>query len=293
MDLKVLEYIAAIAQEQSITRAAERFYLSQADLSRHLKNVEREMGAPLFTRTSSGVQPTQAGVIFMNDVQAILYMASELNGRLSAMRHQKHNRIRVMTDASFYNRFIRLVMPRFQSLYPNFLLEVTSCNALQARRALLDGTADLGVFFSAVPRAADLEYLTFSSTDTYLVFPKKFDGQTDASGLKQALESGLLIILHPIGTTMRTIQEQQLASHQIFPTQILEGNVHSSMDHIIKGDACGILPTAFLTSNVISQINVGELFFHLHSIIAYSPNTILSTVTQALMQIIMEEFPSS
>ena len=53
MNTKILEYIIAIAEEKSISQAADRFYLSQPVLSRHLKKIEDELGAPL----SSAVSP--------------------------------------------------------------------------------------------------------------------------------------------------------------------------------------------------------------------------------------------
>lgn len=291
MDLKVLEYIIAISEQQSISRAAEQFYLSQADLSRHLKNAEREVGARLFTRIPGGVRLTQAGIIFVNDAHAILHMAAELNDQLTAMRHQKRNLIRVMADTPFHNRFIRLVMPRFRERFPDFTLEIIACNAAQARRALLDGNAELGVFYSTLPQSNDLEYFAFASTDSFLAFPKGYCGRTDLTGLKTALEEGMFIILYPVGSTLRTIQEQQLAVHQILPSQILEGTAQSSIDHISSGQACGILLSSFCTPDIQSNLICGAPFFKVYSVIAYSPNTVLSTANQELMKIIMEEFP--
>ena len=50
MDIRVLRYFLAVAREQSFSQAAGRLYLSQATLSRQLKELEDELGKQLFGR---------------------------------------------------------------------------------------------------------------------------------------------------------------------------------------------------------------------------------------------------
>ena len=61
MNLKELNYIVTIADEGSISRAAEKLYMAQSSLSQFLQLYEAELGAPLFMRTSRGVRPTASG----------------------------------------------------------------------------------------------------------------------------------------------------------------------------------------------------------------------------------------
>lgn len=57
MNLKELNYIVTIADEGSISRAAEKLYMAQSSLSQFLQLYEAELGAPLFMRTSRGRTP--------------------------------------------------------------------------------------------------------------------------------------------------------------------------------------------------------------------------------------------
>ncbi|MBQ8092837.1 MAG: LysR family transcriptional regulator [Clostridia bacterium] len=132
MNTKVLEYIVAIADEKSITRAAERFYLSHPALSRHLKNIETEMGTPLFTRTSTGMQLTPAGLIFINDARAILNLEQKMNHSLADMRRQQRHLIPVMVDSVFYNLTVSTVLPHFSEKHPDFTVDITKCAAADA-----------------------------------------------------------------------------------------------------------------------------------------------------------------
>ena len=64
MELKELEYIVAVAEERSISKAADRLYLAQSSLSQFVSRYEAELGVKLFKRTSGGVRPTAAGSCF-------------------------------------------------------------------------------------------------------------------------------------------------------------------------------------------------------------------------------------
>lgn len=291
MNTKVMEYILAIAEEKSITRAAERFYLSHADLSRHLRNVEKEMGAPLFTRTQTGVQLTQAGIIFVSDAQAVLHMESELEKSLAEMRGEKRRHIRVMTDSPFYNDCVRLAGPAFQAKHPQYTLEFVNCNAFQARRALLDGTADLGVFGATTAKAADLEYFGFGSSDVCLAFPPDYPGTADIAGLKAAVEGGMFLSLYPVGTTMRVVEERQLAAQGILPQNILEASARDVIEQVCRGEACGLVVSAYAAAaGANGSLRLGDVFFRLHHVIAYSTKHVLSAVYQDLMEAIMKAF---
>ena len=51
MDLRELYYLNALAEEQSISKAAERLYIAQASLSQFLRQFEAQLGSPIFVRT--------------------------------------------------------------------------------------------------------------------------------------------------------------------------------------------------------------------------------------------------
>ena len=64
MNWNQLQYVLTLAEEKSITRAAQKLYLTQPSLSLSLKSLEAELGTPLFTRGPEGLEPTYAGGLF-------------------------------------------------------------------------------------------------------------------------------------------------------------------------------------------------------------------------------------
>jgi LysR family hydrogen peroxide-inducible transcriptional activator len=72
MELHQLEYLLAVAEEGSVTRAAEKLMLAQPSLSQQLRKLEREVGQPLFDRLPRGVVLTEAGRRLVEDARRIL-----------------------------------------------------------------------------------------------------------------------------------------------------------------------------------------------------------------------------
>jgi DNA-binding transcriptional LysR family regulator len=65
MELRHLRYFIAVAEERSVTRAAERLWVAQPGLSRQIRDLERELGAQLFERHPRGVELTDVGELFL------------------------------------------------------------------------------------------------------------------------------------------------------------------------------------------------------------------------------------
>lgn len=74
MDLKLLQYIVAISEHKSISKAAETMFISQSGLNQQLIRLERELGLQLFDRDKHHLQLTQAGKIYVENAKSILQL---------------------------------------------------------------------------------------------------------------------------------------------------------------------------------------------------------------------------
>src|ERR1700749_4986989 len=73
MELRHLRYFVAVAEEGSLTVAAEkRLHTSQPSLSRQIRDLEYEVGAPLLTRSVHGVELTASGKAFLDHARLAL-----------------------------------------------------------------------------------------------------------------------------------------------------------------------------------------------------------------------------
>ncbi len=72
MELRHLRYFVSVAEQGSVSRAAQKLFIAQPALSTQIKQLEEEVGAQLLVRVPRGVQLTAAGLAFLEDARAIL-----------------------------------------------------------------------------------------------------------------------------------------------------------------------------------------------------------------------------
>jgi DNA-binding transcriptional LysR family regulator len=75
MELRHLRYFSAVAETSSLSKAAALVHVTQPALSRQIKDLEEQIGAPLFVRTPTGVRLTETGRIFLRSAKQILSLA--------------------------------------------------------------------------------------------------------------------------------------------------------------------------------------------------------------------------
>lgn len=85
MDTRLVRYFAAVAEEGSLTRAAERLYVSQPALTKQIKQLEALLGVRLFTRSRTGMAPTEAGQVLAERAPALLATCDEALDRKSVV----------------------------------------------------------------------------------------------------------------------------------------------------------------------------------------------------------------
>lgn len=78
MNLSNLKYAVEVEKTGSITKAAQNFYMNQPHLSKIIRELERELGCPIFDRTSRGMVPTKKGEEFLRYARAILVQEEQL-----------------------------------------------------------------------------------------------------------------------------------------------------------------------------------------------------------------------
>ncbi|MDT0307543.1 LysR substrate-binding domain-containing protein [Streptomyces sp. DSM 44917] len=85
MDLRLLRYFLALADELHFGRAAARLHMSQPPLSRAIRKLEADVGAALFERSPAGVTLTAAGTLLAGEARSLLEAAARTRAHLAAL----------------------------------------------------------------------------------------------------------------------------------------------------------------------------------------------------------------
>jgi DNA-binding transcriptional LysR family regulator len=85
VSLSQIRYFVAVAEEGHVGRAAQRLCIAQPPLSRQIRSLEDELGAPLFVRTARGMRLLPTGVAFLAHARAIL---SQVDAAVDAVRRE-------------------------------------------------------------------------------------------------------------------------------------------------------------------------------------------------------------
>lgn len=88
MNLSYLKYAVEVEKTGSITRAAQNFYMNQPHLSKIIRELERDLGSPIFDRTSRGMVPTRRGEEFLRYAKAILIQEEQIDALCSRNRER-------------------------------------------------------------------------------------------------------------------------------------------------------------------------------------------------------------
>ncbi|MFE5563385.1 LysR substrate-binding domain-containing protein [Amycolatopsis japonica] len=146
MELRHLRYFLAVAEERNFTRAAERLAIAQSPLSQQIRQLERDIGVVLFTRTTRSVALTYAGEVFLHRARTLLAEAEiAADDARKAATGQLGSLSVGFTGSATYELLPTLVRA-YADRYPDVTLEVHS-DMVTPRQTehLLDGRLAVGV----------------------------------------------------------------------------------------------------------------------------------------------------
>lgn len=100
MDLRLLRYFVAVAEERHVGRAAARLHMTQPPLSRAVRQLEVELGTRLLDRSPTGVTLTAAGAVLDGEARTLLAQAEQVRTRVAAAAGTATLTVGVLADSA-------------------------------------------------------------------------------------------------------------------------------------------------------------------------------------------------
>lgn len=211
MELRHLRSFVVLAEERHFGRAAARMHIAQPALSQQVKQLERELGVPLFVRTTRRVEPTEAGLRFADHARSVLGSVERATDDMALLGTGRAGRVSV----GFIGTATYAVLPRVAREVRTALPEVDL--VLQGELlspALTDGLADR-TFDVALLRPdplnhGDLSVRTLRSERLVAVLPTSHP-LAHRRRIPLSALAGEAFVVHPSGHRS-SIHEQVLAA---------------------------------------------------------------------------------
>jgi DNA-binding transcriptional LysR family regulator len=144
MELYQLGYFIEIARQRSFTRAAGRLNMAQPALSQQMKNLETELGTPLFNRGRKEVQLTAAGKAFLPRAEGLLAQAEAAKAVVSDVAHLRGGKLTIAAIPSVSACLLPEVLHRFSKNHAQVALQLIEDNSERVADCVESGQTDIG-----------------------------------------------------------------------------------------------------------------------------------------------------
>ncbi len=142
-DLNLLYSFYLVSKYESISKAANALYISQPAVSLAIKNLEKEIGFPLFFRKSKGVSLTTEGKQIYEITKKMFKDVDDINNTINDITSLDNGIIRIGASDTICKYYLIDILKEFEKKYPNVRYRVTNCTTSQSIKFLNEGIVDL------------------------------------------------------------------------------------------------------------------------------------------------------
>lgn len=244
-----LQYILTIAEEGSLTNAAEKLFISQPSLSALLAKVEYDYGAKLFERNTTPVKLTYAGEYYVQAARQVVGIQKELRDKIFDIQNEEAGKLVVGCGPQLSAHLFPLIIPVFMGRYPNIQLNLLEDDMAHLEKLLVTDALDL--IFTATPIYNDtLQSIPLYSEEVLLFTPAVLNLSGNKPLAHYAFPvcnmiglKGQPFVLFKKGRYLRHISDRIFEDSRLAPNIILEtNNWETCIGMVKKGMACTLLP---------------------------------------------------
>ena len=129
MNTDQLRYFMAIAHHKNFTEAAKEFYITQPAITHQIAALEKELGTPLFKRTTRSVTLTEAGKLFAEHAKHILDQEENALRNLQMLRESGARKLRIGYLNAPCQHFLPQILADYTNQYPQVELDLVRDHA--------------------------------------------------------------------------------------------------------------------------------------------------------------------
>ena len=227
IDLVQLRTFVAVAEEEHLTRAAERLYISQSGASAHVRAIEDNLGVQLFERTNRSLELTRAGQVLVRLAKKLLSEEAQFTSVAREMRGKIEGNLVVGASSDPAGSRIGKVVHALREKHPLITVDLRAQPSTATRHALKTGELDIGMLLG-LPADLGFTYYQLATVPFCVAGPAAWKAQIEAADWNE------LAALPWITTTKRSLAYSTMLS-QLFSDRGLEPSTVVRFDNSALG----------------------------------------------------------
>jgi DNA-binding transcriptional LysR family regulator len=212
-----------VARQLSFRRAAADLHLSQPAVSKHIQQLEAELGLALFERRGNRVALTEAGRMLQGYGQRVTMLTDEVRRALAEVQGLQRGGLRIGASTTPGLYLLPEWLARFHQAHPGLELGLEITNSLKVARRVASGELDLG-FVGTLPDDPGLQVRPFAEDEVVLIAPPRHPavrraGNSTSAAAALARETW---VMRETGSGTQEVALAGLAGQGIAPARTME-----------------------------------------------------------------------
>ena len=248
MELRQIEYVLAVVDEGSFTRAAASLLVSQPSLSDGIRRLEAEIDVRLFHRLGRSVELTDAGHAFVGPARQLTRDRDAVLASVAGVRGLESGTLDFVALSTLAADPLGGLVGRFRKAYPGIVVRIAAPDDVAAVDAMvLDGRCELGLT-ELPPRREELVSLTLERQEIVAVCPPRtrlpVPGRLPLAKLR-----GMPLVTTRRGLSTRDLLDRALASAGVEPVIAVETSQREAIAPLVlAGAGTSFLPAGLAKS---------------------------------------------
>lgn len=267
MDVRDYKYIVAIADQGSVTRAAEQLFITQPALTKFLQRIEKELGLALFVRKGKQFILTEAGQKYVEVGHEILRLDRKLTEQLLQDGVAQKKRIRLGFSMGRFYDLMESVLPVFSAAYPDVQVYASADTSRKQFDLLRRKELDMAIVtnveqrmgYTYLPVEKSYLALAVQEDDPLIALAEPLEGYPFPVIDRAHLRGHKFVVLQA-NTNSGHLTRELFRRYDIRPNSVLELNdVRSAIDTVANGIGASMFMSVAVGNQKVRYLSIKDI----------------------------------
>ncbi|MBR5773251.1 MAG: LysR family transcriptional regulator [Clostridia bacterium] len=260
LNIRQLQYAIVLSQELSFSQAAEKLNISQPALSKHILNLENDLGVKLFERSTVPITLTPAGVHFIARAKELIYKEEQLLRSMESYKTGEAGELVIGITPFRSSYLVSRVLKKVRAKFPGIVVRLHEAGSDILRKEAAEGKYDFAIVNLPVDDSV-LDVKPLESDRLVLALPKELESRVEGFSPANEIEFGACKNLPfvVVGETqeMRRLFDRLCVLADFTPNIAVEVvGLNTAWSIAQSGVAATILPWQFVSGEMSDNITV-------------------------------------